>query len=236
MGVVYLVALPIAALAGPAAFLRLLEVERALVNALLGARIPAPPPVTPETTVGRAQVAFLAEKFPISVLAAGFCALPAALFVELLVRAEQGLVGSSWYLGPWPLQTVAGVVLLLLAVPALILSVGALGGTARLISRVSRRGLASPVVAGVPVREVLAERLGDRTLAIAYWLPERGLFVDEHGHRSRFPNRARRRLGPLSSIAVAELRRSSTMPSCMRVRNWSRPRPPERCSRSTTSD
>jgi signal transduction histidine kinase len=33
----------------------------------------------------------------------------------------------------------------------------------------------------VPVREALARRLGDRTLAIAYWLPEREIFVDERG-------------------------------------------------------
>ena len=33
----------------------------------------------------------------------------------------------------------------------------------------------------MPVREALAQRLGDRTLAIAYWLPERESFVDEHG-------------------------------------------------------
>jgi hypothetical protein len=43
LGVMYLVTLPIAALAGPAALRRLLEAERALVNRLLCARIPAPP-------------------------------------------------------------------------------------------------------------------------------------------------------------------------------------------------
>jgi signal transduction histidine kinase len=187
LGVMYLVTLPIAALAGPAALRRLLEAERALVNRLLCARIPAPPPLTPETTVGRRQVAFLAGKLPVSACAAAVCALPIALFAELLVRSVQGLAASSSYLGPWRLGAAAGLVLLLLAAPAFILSVAALGETGLLISRVSRHGLSSPAVAGVPVREVLAERLGDRTLAIAYWLPERGLFVDQRGHPVTLP-------------------------------------------------
>ncbi|MDP9257539.1 MAG: sensor histidine kinase, partial [Actinomycetota bacterium] len=38
-----------------------------------------------------------------------------------------------------------------------------------------------------PVREMLAESLGDRTLSVAYWLPERKLFVDEAGHVVRMP-------------------------------------------------
>jgi signal transduction histidine kinase len=37
------------------------------------------------------------------------------------------------------------------------------------------------------VRELLAESLGDRTLAIAYWLPDRGTFVDESGRQVDLP-------------------------------------------------
>src|SRR5581483_467033 len=70
---------------------------------------------------------------------------------------------------------------------ALMLSVGTLEATAALICQVSRRGLWSPASAAVPVRDALAERLGDRTLAIAYWLPERQLFVDERGHPVTLP-------------------------------------------------
>ena len=187
LGVAYLAALPIAALIGPGALGRMLELERTLANRALGARIPAPPPVTPDASLERHKIAFLVAKLPVSACAAAFCALPAALFTELLVRAVQGLAGSSLYLGPWPLRAVAGLVLLLLAAPAFILSVGALCGTGALLSRVSRRGLESPPGVGVPVREALAERLGDRTLAIAYWMPERGLFVDEHGYPVTLP-------------------------------------------------
>ena len=188
VGIGYLVVLPIAAIDGPAAVRRMLECERALVNQLLCARVPAPPPLEPATTVTRQQLAFLAGKFPISLGAAVLCALPTALFVELVAHAIQGLTASSSaYLGPWPLGPVVGLVLLLLAIPALMLSVGALEATAALISQVSRRGLSSPAGAAVPVREALAERLGDRTLAIAYWLPERQLFVDERGHPVTLP-------------------------------------------------
>ena len=188
VGIGDLVFLPIAAIAGPAAIRRMLEFERALVNRLLCARVPAPPPLAPDTTVTRQQLAFLAGKLPISLGAAMLCALPTALFVELVAHSIQGLTASTnSYLGPWPLGPVLGLALLLLAIPALMLSVGALEATAALISQVSRRGLASPTGAAAPVREALAERLGDRTLAIAYWLPERELFVDERGHPVTLP-------------------------------------------------
>ena len=187
LGVAYLAALPIAALAGPAALRRMLELERTLANRLLGARIPAAPALTPDTPVGRHQIAFFITKLPISAFATASCALPAALFAALLARSVQGLAGSSLYIGPWPLGAVAGLVLLLLAVAALILSVGALCAAGSLLSRLSRRVLESPTGIGVPVREALAERLGDRTLAIAYWLPEKELFVDECGRPVTLP-------------------------------------------------
>ena len=188
VGIADLVMLPIAAIAGPAAVRRMLEFERALVNRLLGARVPAPPPLEPDTTLTREQLAFLAGKLPITLGASILCAIPTALFVELVAHSIQGLTASSSaYLGPWPLNPVVGLALLLLAIPALMLSVGTLEATAALISRLSRRGLSSPGGATVPVREALAQRLGDRTLAIAYWLPEPGLFVDERGRPVTLP-------------------------------------------------
>ena len=38
------------------------------------------------------------------------------------------------------------------------------------------------------VREALAESLGDRELTIAYWLPDRSVFVDEHVHPVELPD------------------------------------------------
>jgi signal transduction histidine kinase len=37
------------------------------------------------------------------------------------------------------------------------------------------------------VREMLAERLGDRTLNVAYWLPDRRIFVDDAGRQVELP-------------------------------------------------
>ena len=38
------------------------------------------------------------------------------------------------------------------------------------------------------MREMLAERLGDRSLNIAYWLPEREIFVDDAGRPVELPD------------------------------------------------
>jgi signal transduction histidine kinase len=54
--------------------------------------------------------------------------------------------------------------------------------------RAAARGLLTPRSAAAgPVRELLAESLGDRTLSIAYWLPDRKAFVDESGHPVQLP-------------------------------------------------
>jgi len=37
------------------------------------------------------------------------------------------------------------------------------------------------------VREMLAESLGDRSVTVVYWLPDRGRFVDEHGRPVELP-------------------------------------------------
>jgi signal transduction histidine kinase len=54
--------------------------------------------------------------------------------------------------------------------------------------RVLARSLLVTSLAGdVRVRDALAESLGDRTLSIAYWLPDRQVFVDEGGFPVRLP-------------------------------------------------
>jgi signal transduction histidine kinase len=51
----------------------------------------------------------------------------------------------------------------------------------------ARALLLTSLPAGAPVRETLAQSLGDRSLSIAYWLPDRGAFVDERGHPVPLP-------------------------------------------------
>ena len=187
LGFLYLIALPGALLGGATALRRLLELERTLANRLLAARIPALPPVMPGAPIEWRKVAFLASRLPLYALAAALCAIPAALVVELLQHAVEGFVGSSSYLGPWSLGPPIGSVLLLFSFPALVLLAATLIACASQVAQLTRRALTSRVSTGVAVREALAERLGDRTLAIAYWLPERELFVDEHGREVELP-------------------------------------------------
>ena len=203
LGLAYLVTLPVVMLAGPFAIRRLLEIERKLANRLLCARIPVPPLLAEEGRIERHQVAFLAGKLPISLCAAAFCALPVVLLAELLALSVTGLTGSGSYVGPWTLGPPTSLVLLLLAVPASILCIGASGASGALLLHAQRRGLSSTTLGEVPVREALAERLGDRTLAIAYWLPERKQFVDEQAMLSCFQNPAVGGLGRRLSTWVS---------------------------------
>jgi signal transduction histidine kinase len=53
---------------------------------------------------------------------------------------------------------------------------------------------------GVSARDALAEALGDPTLALAYWLPDQGRFVDAAGHTVALP-------GPGGDRAVTEIER-----------------------------
>jgi len=187
LGVLYLVALPATVFGGGAAVRRRLELERAGANRLLGARIPVPLPMSPDSPVEWRRLALLIGKLPLTALATVVCVIPGALVVVLLVGAANGFAGSTSYLGPWLLGPLVGLVLLLLAAPAFVICIAALTTCGSLLVRFTRRGLASTVTAGVAVREALAERLGDRTLAIAYWLPERDVFVDERGRPVMLP-------------------------------------------------
>ena len=76
----------------------------------------------------------------------------------------------------------------MLAAAAAVVSVGVQEGEGGRCAR-SRRRCCGPSATGAgPVREMLAERLGDRSLNIAYWLPDREIFVDERGHPVDLPD------------------------------------------------
>jgi signal transduction histidine kinase len=119
---------------------------------------------------------------PTAAVAAAAAVLPITLTVLLVVYGAEGLVGGSdQYIGPWALDPLMGLILWLFTVPAGIVSVAVLDGLATPLRDLARDLLTSPAATGVTVREALAESIGDRRLAIAYWLPERSSFVDEHG-------------------------------------------------------
>jgi signal transduction histidine kinase len=118
--------------------------------------------------------------------------LPIALTAALLSLGAQGVGGYAdpTYLGPWRLDVASGIALLLLALPAAVIAIALLEALGGVLGGVVRTLLHSRRAAAGPVREMLAESLGDRTLSIAYWLPDRATFVDEAGRPVELPDPA----------------------------------------------
>jgi signal transduction histidine kinase len=79
------------------------------------------------------------------------------------------------------------VALCLLAIPVAVLTLALTDWIAAALRALTRSLLVTSLPAGAPVRETLAQSLGDRTLSIAYWLPDRQVFVDERGHPVPLP-------------------------------------------------
>jgi signal transduction histidine kinase len=158
---------------------RLADLERKAANRFLRARIP---PLPSGRAPDRSVLALLALRLPTALAAILVAAAPVSLTAILVVYGAKGLGGTSQYVGPWTLNPAIGLVLWLLAVPAGIVSVAALEGLATPLREAVSQLLVTPAAAvGGTVREALAESIGDRRLAVAYWLPERSSFVDEHG-------------------------------------------------------
>ncbi|HET7046079.1 MAG TPA: histidine kinase, partial [Gaiellaceae bacterium] len=96
--------------------------------------------------------------------------------------------GGDRYLGPWALDAPFAAAVIVFLLPALVVSAAALEASGAAARRLARRAIrTSPAGA---VRDALAESLGDGTLAIAYWLPDRAIFVDEHGAPVTLPEPA----------------------------------------------
>jgi signal transduction histidine kinase len=185
-----------------AACRRIAERDRRAANRLLDAHIPPLPardartgplrrPLDPlsDRQVWR-MLWLLAIKLPLAAatlaLAAGFAIATGGLLL-LGLGGITGL-GAETYLGPVRTDPLGGAALCLFAIPVAVLAVaslGALGAQLRSLTRALL--LAPPAPAGGPVREMLAESLGDRTLAIAYWLPDREIFVDDAGRPVALP-------------------------------------------------
>ena len=115
--------------------------------------------------------------------------VPVALLAALLQLAVKGVggVGGVDYLGPWRLGPGLGLALFAMALPVAVVAIAALDALDTMLCTITRALLAPRAVAGGPVREMLAESLGDRSVSIAYWLPERGGFFDEVGRPVELP-------------------------------------------------
>jgi len=175
---------------------RLAEGERRQANRLLETHLP---PVEPVRGRGvRAQIGnrpflraagMLLLKLPIALAGLLVAGLPVLLAIAMAGLGVSGLAGEDGRLvGPWALGPGVGIALCLLALPATIVSIAVLEGVGAALRALVRRLLRSRVAEGGPVRELLAERLGDRSLNIAYWLPDREIFVDDAGRPVRLPD------------------------------------------------
>ncbi len=185
-----------------AACARLAEIERRQANRLLDAHIaPLAPPPHHDGTLWRRAISSLtdranwrmlvlvATKLPVAVVGLAAGLFPVAVTVWLLIFGVRGIghLGDRFYVGPWALGPLTGLLLCALALAAGILAIAALEGLRNLLASLSRSLLAPGERPEGPVREMLAESLGDTTLSVAYWLPERRIFVDELGHMVRLP-------------------------------------------------
>jgi signal transduction histidine kinase len=176
--------------------------ERRLANRLLDARISPLPPLT-RTREGSAwkrvrqrararsfwrAAALLALKLPMTAVAAAVVALGLTVIVGLFALGLRGVTTTNGgYVGPFLLRPWLGVALALLAVPVGVLTIALTDWISVALRAMARSLLVTSLPAGAPVRETLAQSLGDRTLSIAYWLPDRQAFVDERGYPVPLP-------------------------------------------------
>lgn len=191
------IGLPLLGMVAGLAF-RFAEGERRQANRLLRAHlppVPRPRRATWRRTLEEAghapfwrALAMLLLRLPVTLVALAVAAAPVALCGALLALGLEGLGGEvDLMVGPWALGPLLGLALCLLAAPAAVVSLAVLDGVGRLLRRLARLLLRSRTEGTGPVREMLAERLGDRTLNIAYWVADRGIFVDDRGHRVELP-------------------------------------------------
>jgi signal transduction histidine kinase len=180
----------------------LLRADRRAANRFLGMQIP-PLPVAPRTSGSSwrrsltvlsdrmllRNVAVLAAKPVLIALLVVVGLVPIVLFAEIVNLGVQGVggLGSIDYLGPWSLGVGLGIVLCLLAPFAAVLVIATLDALHTLLCSIGRGLVATRLQPEGPVREMLAVSLGDRSVAIAYWLPDRGEFVDESGRPVTLP-------------------------------------------------
>ena len=190
--------------AAAAACRRLVGIDRRLANRFLGTRVPPLAPggrpamgtlwrrsldVLSDRSLWR-TVALLAIKPPLTValLIVGLAPLLLCAWLVHLGMEAMGDFGDVDYFGPWSFGPGLGVALLLLALPAAVLSRAALDALHTLLCTITRALLLPRITPNAPVRELLAESLGDHSVAIAYWLPDREMFVDESGQRVELPD------------------------------------------------
>ncbi len=123
-------------------------------------------------------IVLLVIKLPLAIVAWVLALIPISLTLGFGAAPLLGYLNAGWSVdltarGAW----VTG----LMALPSLVVTIGVLDGLGSVMRRLTTFFLSSPPPADRLVRESLAEGLGDESLTIAYWLPEREIFVDDEG-------------------------------------------------------
>ena len=179
------------------------RLDRRAANRVLGTQIPPLPGGVPpggrpwqrarallgDRALWRVAGLLALKPFVAAVLLVAGFALP-VLACWLLYIGAQGVFGfgSIDAFGPWDFGIGVGLVLWATAVPTAVLALAVLDGLYGGVGGLATRLLAPRAATGAPVRELLAESLGDHSVAIAYWLPDRQMFVDEAGSRVELPD------------------------------------------------
>ena len=180
----------------------LAEVHRRQANRLLRAHVPPLPALERRgDTLWRRSLHALSDRrrwrivgvvaldLPVGAALLVAAIAPIALTLELLALGFAAIagVGDADFLGPLALGPPVGVLLLVLAAACAVLTVAILGALRLAVRAYTRAILGRRAGQEGPIRELLAERVGDRTLSLAYWLADRETFVDEFGRPVELP-------------------------------------------------
>ncbi len=188
---------------GTAACAALARVDRRAANRFLDAHIPPlpPPPRGRRGGPWRRSLAMLSDRAlwrlvasvalraPLTIGVLAVALLPILVLAMMLQLGVEGIggLGDLDYVGPWAFGPTIGAVLVALALPTAVLAVAALDALFAVLHTVTRALLHPRGASAGPVREMLAESLGDQSVSIAYWLPDRERFVDEAGQPVQLP-------------------------------------------------
>jgi signal transduction histidine kinase len=121
----------------------------------------------------------LVIKLPLIIAAFVITLIPFSLTIAFLLAPLLGYFNAGWSVD---LTSRGAWITSLMAIPCAIVTIGVLDGVGTVLRRFTTFFLSSPPRADRLVRDSLAEGLGDESLTIAYWLPEREIFVDDEGH------------------------------------------------------
>jgi signal transduction histidine kinase len=126
-------------------------------------------------------LALLVIKLPLIIAALVITLIPASLTISFALAPLLGYFSA--FSAGWSVDLTShgAWVTSLMAIPSAIVTIGVFDGVGSVLRRITTFFLSSPPRADQLVRDSLAAGLGDESLTIAYWLPEREIFVDDEG-------------------------------------------------------